>query len=70
MATDSPIEQIGTTAGVVWQTLNEKGPLSFTKLAKAVGGSRDLLMQAVGWLAREDKINIDGDSRARTVSLR
>ena len=32
----SPMVQIGETAGVVWQALNDKGPMSTTKLLKAV----------------------------------
>jgi hypothetical protein len=40
------------------------------KLVKAVGGPRDLVMQALGWLAREGKIWIDDNGRSRTVSLR
>lgn len=61
--------EIGQTAGAVWSTLAEQGPLSTAKLIKAVGAPRDLVMQALGWLAREDKIAID-NSRSRVVSLR
>ena len=60
---------IGETAGAVWRTLDEHGPLSMAKLVKEVGAPRDLVMQALGWLAREDKIAID-DSRTKVVSLR
>ena len=49
------LEQIGQTAGVVWRTLNENGPMSMTKLLKKIGGSRDNVLLALGWLAREDK---------------
>lgn len=66
----SCIAQIGETAGVVWRTLAQKGPLSLSKLAKAVGEPRDTVMQAVGWLAREDKINIEDEGRTRIISLR
>jgi hypothetical protein len=71
MATDTvcSVSQIGEVAGEIWHLLEQKGPLSFTKLVKEIGGSRDLTMQALGWLAREDKINIDGDSKTRIVSL-
>ncbi len=61
--------QIGETAGAIWRALAESGPLSQAKLIKKVGEPRDLVMQGLGWLAREDKINID-DSRSRVVSLR
>jgi hypothetical protein len=67
---DSLVLQIGETAGVVWKTLNDHGPMTLAKLVKAVGVPRDLTMQAIGWLAREDKIQIDEDRRSRILSLR
>lgn len=63
------VSQIGETAGAVWTALSEHGTLSTAKLVKEVDCPRDLVMQALGWLAREDKISID-DSRSRMVSLR
>jgi DNA-binding transcriptional ArsR family regulator len=73
MTTASPVScvpQIGEVAGIVWQVLSEKGSLSMAKLVKAVGKPRDTVMQALGWLAREDKISIDEEGRNRIVSLR
>lgn len=64
------VEQIGETAGVVWHLLSDKGSLSMAKLVKETGCPRDLVMLALGWLAREDKIGIDVDSRSPTISLR
>ena len=72
MATTSPVfcvASIGEVAGIVWRVLSEKGPLSMTKLVKAVGEPRDTVMLALGWLAREGKINIGDDGRNRMVSL-
>jgi hypothetical protein len=66
----SGVQQIGETAGAVWHTLNENGPLSLAKLVEHVGGNRDIVMQAIGWLAREDKIDIAETKRGRIVSLR
>lgn len=66
----SCIGQIGETAGVVWHTLQEEGPMSITKLTKSLECSRDTIMQAVGWLAREDKVEIEETSRGRIISLR
>ena len=40
------------------------------KLVKAVGEPRDTVMQALGWLAREDKINLVEEGHSRVVSLR
>ena len=66
----SCVAQIGETAGVVWKTLADNGSMSMAKLVKSVGGPRDLVMQAIGWLAREDKLNIEDHRRSRVVSLR
>lgn len=74
MATATPdtccVQQIGETAGEIWKVLSLKGPLSLAKLAKEVDAPRDMIMQGVGWLAREDKINIDEEVRSRVVSLK
>ena len=66
---DSIVDQIGDTAGTVWRILQERGPLTVAKLVKAVGEPRDAVMQALGWLAREEKICIEEDGRRRIVSL-
>ena len=66
----SHVAHIGETAGLVWAILSENGSLSMAKLVKAVGEPRDVVMQALGWLAREDKISIDEEGRSRIVSLR
>lgn len=66
----SCVAQIGEMAGVVWRTLNANGAMSLTKLVKSVGQPRDRVMQAVGWLAREDKVWIEDQGRSRIISLR
>jgi hypothetical protein len=62
--------QIGETAGLVWHALEKNGPLSYTKLVKLLSVPRDTVMQAVGWLAREGKVDIEESSRGRIVMLR
>lgn len=62
--------QIGETAGLVWHVLAQDGPLSAAKLARRVPAPRDLLMQAVGWLAREGKIAITETTRGRVIGLK
>jgi hypothetical protein len=68
--TSSCISQIGDTAGTAWRALADHGPMSLAKLVERVGGNRDVLMQAVGWLAREDKVDIIETRRGRIVSLK
>jgi hypothetical protein len=73
MSTETPnscVAYIGETAGTVWKILAENGPVSMAKLVKAVGEPRDTTMQALGWLAREDKIIIEDEGRSRIVALR
>jgi len=44
--------------------------LTIAKLVKEIDAPRDVVMQALGWLAREEKLEIEGDGRTRTVSLK
>jgi hypothetical protein len=72
MVTTSPggcVLAIGEVAGTVWKMLAENGPLTMAKLVKRVGEPRDLVMQAIGWLAREGKISIDDSGRNRLIGL-
>jgi hypothetical protein len=54
------IDEFGQNAGKVWQMLNEKGPLSETKLINSTFLKEHQLCAAVGWLARENKICRNG----------
>ncbi|MBN1590250.1 MAG: winged helix-turn-helix domain-containing protein [Pirellulales bacterium] len=67
---DTCVMEIGKTAGLIWNTLNKSGPMSPAKLTKHLERPRDLVMQALGWLAREEKIDIKEEGRSRVVSLR
>ena len=67
--TENCAEQIGAAAGLVWQTLDVEGPMSLAKLTRTVDAPRDMVMQAIGWLAREDKLSIEEGARGRVVSL-
>jgi hypothetical protein len=69
-ATESEVVlQIGEAAGLIWRTLAAKGPLSIAQLVKATGAPRDSVMQAVGWLAREDKLEFE-EGRTLKVGLK
>jgi hypothetical protein len=73
MATTSPcscVVQIGETAGLLWKALSENGPMTAKKLEKLIGQPHDIVMQAIGWLAREDKICVEEKGRTRNISLR
>ena len=53
------IQSIGETAGKVWEFLNEKGEANIIQLMQGVEADAGLILQAIGWLAREDKIRIE-----------
>ena len=52
-------EEIGTLAGIVWRALNEKGSLSFEDLQRETRLDTESVCTAIGWLARENKIEFD-----------
>ena len=57
---DEPIMTIGMAAGVVYREL-EKGERNLAQLKKQLssnGYDANTLLMAIGWLAREDKIEI------------
>ena len=63
----SCVDQIGDTAGLIWQHLHEIGPRTLTQLTKDIDAPRDVIMQAIGWLAREDKLSIEEEGRSKKI---
>ena len=55
--------QIGTNAGIVWKLLSDNAHWEYDKLKHASGLSDRDLNAAIGWLAREDKIDFDIDEQ-------
>jgi hypothetical protein len=51
-------ETFGVNAGKVWNALNEKGPQTAAELRKTTKLTTNEVYGALGWLAREGKINI------------
>jgi hypothetical protein len=49
-------EIIGKMAGRVWKTLGKKGQVEISKLPQILQEKGDIVYQALGWLAREEKI--------------
>jgi winged helix-turn-helix protein DUF2582 len=62
--------QVGETAGKVWQALSSGVPQTLAHLKKRLNGSNELTSFALGWLAREDKIEIIPDTRSFRVQLK
>ena len=47
---------IGETAGRVWEVLNKKKSVEITSLPRTLKEKTLIVYQALGWLAREDKL--------------
>lgn len=53
---------IGTNAGIIWNLLNDYQKWNVLQLQEASGLSEHEIYSAIGWLARENKIEIDVSS--------
>ncbi len=72
MASEIEVDQadgIGAAAGMVWAYLDQHGSIAPSKLVREIDAPRDLVMQGVGWLAREGKVTFQGGTRGKRISL-
>ncbi len=63
-------QEIGITAGAIWHALNTKGELSLADLKRQVKGKTPVFDWAIGWLAREDKIDIRSEKHTFRFRLK
>ena len=63
-------EQIGQVAGQVWHELAETDGQSLAALKKSIDAPGDLVAAALGWLAREGKLEFATSGRTLKISLR
>lgn len=63
-------ENVGVTAGKIWHALNDFGPQTLAELKKKLNGSSELVGFGLGWLAREDKVDISQEKKAIKVALK
>lgn len=62
--------EIGETAGKIYRILEQKGPQPFTNLQREADVRDEaLLNQAIGWLAREGKIEFQKKGKGYGVAL-
>jgi hypothetical protein len=64
------INEIGTTAGMIWQILDKDREASYTELKKKVNAKGPLFDWAIGWLAREDRISISQVKQTLRIGLK
>lgn len=63
-------DTIGDAAGKIWHYLNENGDSSVSKVTTETGLGKNEVQRAIGWLLKEDKLNIETVGRAETLSLK
>lgn len=61
---------IGDAAGKVWEYLDKNGPSSVTKIATDTEISKNDMQRAIGWLAKEDKLEVEMKGRTETLWLK
>lgn len=64
------LEKVGKIAGKIWKYLNEHDEVTPTQLTKKFAAPNRLVFMALGWLAREDKIDIREEGRVSYISLK
>lgn len=63
-------ESIGNAAGIIWEFLDrQSGPVNLTALKRSLDLSSNLLMMGLGWLTREDKLDIEVSGNSYSISL-
>ena len=66
-------EDIGKAAGTIWDFMDRQlQPVTLSTLKKELPLSSTFLMMGLGWLAREDKLDIrmSDNSRSYRISLK
>ena len=62
--------QVGETAGKIWHLLSADGPQTLVQIKKKLNGSGEMVTFALGWLAREDKVDISQEKKSLRVVLK
>ncbi len=63
-------EMIGTSAGEIYNYLNVNGESSFAKMKKELDLKGNFADLGLGWLAREDKVEISKKGTSVNVRLK
>ena len=62
--------EIGHVAGEVWGLLSRDGGQTVAAIKKSINAPSDAVLAAIGWLAREDKLEFSMHGRSVKISLR
>jgi Mn-dependent DtxR family transcriptional regulator len=62
-------DEIGETAGKIWEILKKKGEVNVTQLPRLLNEKSAITYQGLGWLAREGKVEYQTKTGKTLVSL-
>lgn len=63
-------KSIGLVAGQLWHYLDKHGPSTVTKVVKDSDLDAKQVQRAIGWLAKENKLEITLKGRIETIALK
>ena len=64
------LDQIGVSAGEIYNYLNSNGETTFAKMKKELDLKGNFADLGLGWLAREDKVEISKKGTSVSVRLK
>jgi Mn-dependent DtxR family transcriptional regulator len=62
-------DEIGETAGKIWEILKKRGEVNVTQLPRLLNEKSAMTYQGLGWLAREGKVEYQTKTGKTLVSL-
>jgi len=62
-------ERIGKTAGEIWTFLRQTNEVAISRLPRVLKEKTAVVYQALGWLAREGKVEYRTEGKRTLVSL-
>ncbi|MDF1544187.1 MAG: winged helix-turn-helix domain-containing protein [bacterium] len=62
-------QEVGETAGKIFDVLTQNVEISVSRIPKAINEKTAVAYQALGWLAREDKITYTSKGKGTYVKL-
>ncbi|WEL19608.1 winged helix-turn-helix domain-containing protein [Candidatus Nanohalococcus occultus] len=63
-------KRIGELAGKVWNHLEEEGETSLTQVSNSFEAPKAKVDMAIGWLAKEGKLEFVDKNRGQAINLR
>jgi hypothetical protein len=63
------IQTVGETAGLVWQYLTKHGRTTLIMLERGISAPSETVLMAVGWLAREGKVELSQEKHSVYIQL-